>query len=183
MLPILCQRFFQLYLARIPCTPDEQRFVDTFGVADKFYEANVTLMKKLKKYFAAVEQYFHDESLRDNDAVRSHFLSKSSHLYRSFGLWLEETRLNKMANFQNTELPPQYDCARLASIFMRDDAYWMEFIRMDEIRATQKNAADEWLRTCFRSCSGAARKRQHSSIAVERPEPKGIIHYFLLVVN
>lgn len=50
-LPILCQKFFNLYLARVPLSADEQRFADIHGVADKFYECNISLMKKLKRFF------------------------------------------------------------------------------------------------------------------------------------
>lgn len=174
LLPILCQRFFYLYLARIPCTPDEQRFADTFGVADKFYDANVALMKRLKKHFATAEQHFHDESLRHDDAVRSRWLSGLSHLYRSFGLWLEETRLNKMIHFQNSELPPQYDCQRLAVIFLRDETYWTEFVRLEDIRAEQKEAADQWLRTCFRATNTKVPIVRQQSVIVERANSKGI---------
>lgn len=37
-------------------------------------------------------------------------------LFRSYGLWLEETRLNKMKNMQHIEFPPQYDSNRLTLI-------------------------------------------------------------------
>lgn len=51
LLPIFCQKFFHLYLTRIRLTADEERFSDVYGVADKFYEHNIPLMKKLKRFF------------------------------------------------------------------------------------------------------------------------------------
>lgn len=52
LLPIYGQNFFLLYLTRIRYTVDEQHFADVFGVADKFYDHNQSLMKRLKKFFA-----------------------------------------------------------------------------------------------------------------------------------
>lgn len=52
LLPIFGQSFFQLYLTRIRFSADEQHFADAFGVADKFYDHNVSLMKRLKRFFA-----------------------------------------------------------------------------------------------------------------------------------
>lgn len=51
LLPILCQRFFLLYLVRVQMSYEDVRYSDVFGVADKFYEQNVSLMTKLKRFF------------------------------------------------------------------------------------------------------------------------------------
>lgn len=60
-LPILGQIYFHLYLTRVQMAPDEARFCDTFGVADKFYEQNAPLMSKLKRVFNDAAK--HEQSL------------------------------------------------------------------------------------------------------------------------
>lgn len=57
ILPILCQRFFLLYLARVQMSYEDARFSDVFGVSDKFYEQNVTLMMKMKRFFNDVSKH------------------------------------------------------------------------------------------------------------------------------
>lgn len=110
VLPILCQLFFRLYLTRIRYTSDEMRFNDWHGVADKFYEHNVSMMKKLKRYFVDGAKYKSD---RDDDEV----MRDRSRLFHSFELWLEETRLNQYSHIASGELPHQYDLNRLTLIF------------------------------------------------------------------
>jgi hypothetical protein len=72
---ILCQQFFTIYLSRIPYSMDEQRFAMVFGVADRFYEGNVALMKKLKKKLLDAENYFNvvkDAGEVDNVKLMNH---------------------------------------------------------------------------------------------------------------
>lgn len=109
VLPIHCQLFFHLYLTRIRYTPDEVRFNDMLGVADKFYEHNVSLMKKLKRYLVDAVKHDHDRSVKATEELQAHLLSGRSRLIHSFELWLEGTQLN------------QYDSHRLSLIFANDN--------------------------------------------------------------
>lgn len=117
LLPLFCQRFFELYLARVKLTDDEARYSATNGVADRFYEHNVTLMKRLKKFFSTVEAHYKAESLRTKDNALASFNGLCCRIFGTFGLWLEEMRLNQATSLQYTEFPPQYDANRLANIF------------------------------------------------------------------
>lgn len=72
-MPILCQKFFHLYLTRITFTADEIRFNDVHGVADKFYDHNIPLMKKLKGFLIEAVKYDKDESLKLEDEILSQF--------------------------------------------------------------------------------------------------------------
>lgn len=121
LIPILCQKFFHLYLERVELSIDEQRYADTYGVADKFYECNLTLMKKLKKYFLNAEQFYNAESLKTDDEEIAQYYASCCRLFRSYGLWLEETRFNKIISLQQSEFPPQYDLHKLALIFNRNE--------------------------------------------------------------
>lgn len=130
-------------------------------------------MKKLKKFLIASETYFNQESLKAEDNLRTQFLSSCCRLFRSFTLWLEETRLNKMRSLQQVEFPPQYDANRLALIFARNDSYWTEFLLLSEIRDGQKEAANNWLRTCFRFVPVRTLRSMNSVDISQRVDPKG----------
>lgn len=142
LLPIFCQRFFTLYLTRARLTPDEARFTEVYGVSDKFFEHNVPLFKKLKKFLMEAEKNDREMSLIEEDEIHKQFLSAraryesmcslendqtnlfnkfTSRLYNSFTLWLEEARLNKILNLQQENLPPQYDLNRLAVVFANNE--------------------------------------------------------------
>lgn len=78
LLPIFCQKFFHLYLTRIRFTADEERFTDVYGVADKFYDANIPLMKKLKKFFVDGAKFEKERSIKSDEQNLSDFFSARS---------------------------------------------------------------------------------------------------------
>lgn len=160
LLPVVVQRFFHLYLARVPMAGDETRFASAFGVADKFYEHNVSLMKRLKKHFAHVEAELKALALRCEDEPMAAFHAQCSRLFGTYGLWLEETRLNQLSGGaqQYAEFPPQYETARLARIFGGADEYWMDFVSLPAIRQQQRVEASKWQHSCFRTQSTANRR-------------------------
>lgn len=125
LLPIVAQRFFQLYLARVPLVDDEQRHASVFGVADKFYEHNVGLMKRLKRHLAQAEADRKSAGLTCDDEAMAAFQTSCSRIFGTYGLWLEETRLNELASGcsaqQFGEFPPQYETQRLRRIFAGDE--------------------------------------------------------------
>lgn len=75
LLPILCQRFFTLYLTRVRLSLDEARFSEVHGVSDKFYEYNVPLFKKLKKFLVEAEKHDKDLSLKEEDEIKVQFFT------------------------------------------------------------------------------------------------------------
>lgn len=75
LLPIVCQKFFNLYLARLYVYDDDKVFAEKFGVSNCFYETNLPLMKKLKKFFADTEKYYNETSLKESDGELSEFYS------------------------------------------------------------------------------------------------------------
>lgn len=58
---------------RIRFTADEERFTDVYGVADKFYDANIPLMKKLKKLFIDLAKFEKERSIKSEDSNLSEF--------------------------------------------------------------------------------------------------------------
>lgn len=78
LLPIFCQKFFHLYLTRIRFTADEERFTDVYGVADKFYDTNIPLMKKMKKFFIDCAKFEKERSIKSDDQNLTDFYSARS---------------------------------------------------------------------------------------------------------
>lgn len=147
--PILCQQFFFIYLSRIPVNKDDHVFYEAYGVTDKMYAGDISLMKKLKKSLIEAETYYNTESLMEIDDAKIQFLSSCSRLIKTFLLWLEETQLNKMSQ-QNIVLPPQFDLQKLALIFHGNKSHWTEYLCLKDIRETQKHCINSWLAAIFR---------------------------------
>lgn len=78
LLPIFSQKFFHLYLTRIRFTSDEERFTDVYGVADKFYDANISLMKKLKKFFIDCAKFEKERAMKSDDQNASELFGARS---------------------------------------------------------------------------------------------------------
>ncbi|KAL9894528.1 ectopic P granules protein 5 homolog [Glossina fuscipes] len=65
--PIINQKFSELYLSRVPTHYNEHSFQQTHGVTDKFYDFNVSLMKKLKNNLEAAEKFYESEATKHRD--------------------------------------------------------------------------------------------------------------------
>lgn len=149
MYPIVCQLFFTIYLSRIPLSPDEERFANCFGVADRLYEYNVGLMKRIKKQLYDAECFYNSASVGESDERQRSFYNHCTRLFKAFQLWLEDTQLNKIRP-QTLNLPPQFDCHRLAAIFRGNRDHWTDFIDLRGIRSDHRELADAWLKLCYR---------------------------------
>jgi hypothetical protein len=125
---------------------------DEYGIQDKFYEADIGLMKRIKKSFQDADNYHHEMSLKTtkfHDALKSRFHNHCSNIFKTFVLWLEENQINKMTQ-QNIILPPQYDHEKLKEIFRGNRDHWTEFIFLIDLRATIKKNCNNWLTLCLR---------------------------------
>lgn len=56
-------------------TPDEARFSEVYGVSDKFFEYNMPLFKKLKKFLVEAEKHDKNRSLKEEDEIKSQFFA------------------------------------------------------------------------------------------------------------
>ncbi|XP_055529929.1 ectopic P granules protein 5 homolog [Wyeomyia smithii] len=149
MYPIVCQLFFIVYLSRVPLGQDEERFATIFGISDRFYEYNVTLMKRIKKQLYEAECYYNAASVSESEERQLSFYNYCTRLFKTFQLWLEDTQLNRVRP-QSIDLPPQFDCHRLASIFRGNREHWVEFIDYRAMRADHRDLANNWQKLCFR---------------------------------
>lgn len=74
----MCQTFFHLYLTRVRFSADEARFTDVHGVADKFYDSNVGLMKKFKKFLADAAKFEKERAEKADDEHLTEFYNARS---------------------------------------------------------------------------------------------------------
>lgn len=65
------------YLARVPIMTDA-RFYETYGVQEKFFEGDLTLMKKLKKCLCDAEVYYHENCLKTMDDIKKRIFADCS---------------------------------------------------------------------------------------------------------
>lgn len=114
-----------MYLHRIPLLT-ENRFYESYGVQEKFFEGDVGLMKRLKKCLGDAEAYYNDSCLKITDDLKKMFYSECGRLFKAYFAWLEETQLNKFTSL-NIALPPQYEVARLKRTFSGDRVNLLKF--------------------------------------------------------
>lgn len=148
--PVICQQFFSLYLSRVPGDVSQHEF----GVQDKFYDADLSLMKKLKKIFIDSENLHNEMATKFTSGSKSQFHTHCAKIFKTFLLWLEETQINKMTQ-QHIILPPQYDHPKLKQIFSGNRDHWTEFIYLPELHQSQKADCNSWLAICMRYTSNS----------------------------
>ena len=159
MFPIICQQFFSLYLHRVPGDVSNH----AYGVQDKFYDADIGLMKKLKKIFVDSDLLHSDLATKYTNGSKSQFHTHCAKLFKTYLLWLEENQINKMTQ-QNIILPPQYDHSRLKQIFCENRNHWTEFISLPDLRQTQKADCNSWLAICMRYTSNSSISTQSRNV-------------------
>ncbi|XP_053947288.1 ectopic P granules protein 5 homolog isoform X1 [Anastrepha ludens] len=151
--PIICQKFFELYLSRVPLECDEYSFGGVYGVSDKFYDFNVPLMKKVSTNLKAADAFYTNEATkRAAEESLSIFYSDCSKIMKSYDLWLHETAINQHTK-DDCNFPPQYNNSKLREILNGNTSHWTEFLYLPDIRKQQKYQSQQWARKCHRSKS------------------------------
>lgn len=150
LFPVICQQFFSLYMHRVPGDVSQHEF----GVQDKIYDADIGLMKKLKKIFIDSEALHIEMATKFTSGTKSQFHTHCAKIFKTYLLWLEENQINKMTQ-QHIILPPQYDHSKMKQIFCGNRDHWTEFIFLPDLRQTQKADCNSWLAICMRYTSGS----------------------------
>lgn len=151
MFPVICQQFFSLYLHRVPGDVSQHEF----GVQDKIYDADISLMKKLKKIFIDSETLHVELATKLTTGTKSQFHTQCAKLFKTYLLWLEENQINKMSQ-RHIVLPPQYEHQRLMQIFSCNRDHWTEFIFLPDLQQAQKADCNSWLAICMRYSSSSS---------------------------
>ncbi|XP_049842891.1 ectopic P granules protein 5 homolog isoform X1 [Schistocerca gregaria] len=200
LLPLLWQKFFELFLARIPSTPGVVKkrkgsvqvvkeletaclvfgavmgvqVPDRGGVGDKFFEGmvNLNMLKKLKRRLQETEEFYRNRS-RDPGLEEEavKLNTRCADLMRTFALWLEEPRLHEPSLFLPA-LPPQYDSQKLALVLQGDRRPWLEYLDYEAVRTAQQNAVREWQALRFRGTDKESDGSSKHRLARASSEPE-----------
>ncbi|XP_017041076.1 LOW QUALITY PROTEIN: ectopic P granules protein 5 homolog [Drosophila ficusphila] len=150
LFPIVCQKFFELYLWRVPTETESLNFSHNFGVSDKFYEHNVPLMKSIKSQLKSAESYYSALATKSaSDDVMAHFYRSCCKLMQNCALWLEDTQINRFTS-DAEQLPAQYNCEKLRELLSGHVNHWTEFLCLAMLRKEQRHQADQWGRKIMR---------------------------------
>ncbi|XP_059479588.1 ectopic P granules protein 5 homolog [Neocloeon triangulifer] len=160
LLPIFWQKFFTLFLTRVP--QSENSGADRGSMGLKFFEGiiNASYLKRLKRRLVdAAEFYetratdpgFTGEGAEEEGGERRLMHGQTARLLRTFSLWLEETRLHDQ-NLYLPALPLQYDPNRLGRLLVGDQNPWLEFLDVEDLQEKQREALTNWKIQHFRSC-------------------------------
>lgn len=148
LFPVICQQFFTIYMSRV----HGEISLHEFGVQDKFYDADIGMMKKLKIIFTDSRNLHKEYSMKVDNIGKRQFHTNCAKIFETFLYWLEENQLNKMTQ-DHIILPPQYDHPRLKLIFGGNRDHWKEFVNFPELYQTQKADCNSWLAICLRYSS------------------------------
>ncbi|XP_014271688.1 ectopic P granules protein 5 homolog isoform X2 [Halyomorpha halys] len=143
VLPIFWQKFFTLYLARVP----------TFGkdigcVGSKFFEGltNRNYMNRLKKKLVDCKEFFEAKCANSAQVVtleRKDWFENMAKLYNTFIFWLEEVSLQDPGVYLPA-LPPPYKPEKLSAIFHNDNTLWHEYVDYETVRLLQRESLTRW---------------------------------------
>ncbi|XP_016985100.2 ectopic P granules protein 5 homolog [Drosophila rhopaloa] len=150
LFPIVCQKFFELYLWRVPTENESLNFSHNFGVSDRFYEHNVPLMKSIKSQLKSAESYYSALATKSaSDDAMAHFYRSCCKLMQNCALWLEDTQINRFTS-DAEQLPAQYNSEKLRELLSGHVNHWTEFLCLATLRKEQRHQADQWGRKVMR---------------------------------
>ncbi|XP_073995330.1 ectopic P-granules autophagy protein 5 isoform X2 [Rhodnius prolixus] len=149
-LPLFWQRFFMLYLSRIPSTSRK----DLGSVGAKFFEGVTkhSYLKKLKKKLNDCKTFFEAKCNNTAQVVtpeKKQWFDNLAKLYTTYCLWLEEPTLHEPGVYVPA-LPVPYNGKKLLSVFNGDEELWYEYIDYDTVRASQRQSLLNWEQSLFR---------------------------------
>lgn len=144
LFPIVCQKFFELYLWRVPVECDITSANHNFGVSEKFYEYNVALMKSIKAQLKLAEtNYDAIAKKRANDDAAAHVYRSCAKLMQNCALWLEDTQINRFSS-DACQLPVQYNSEKLRELLTGHVGHWTEFLCLSDMREEHRQQAHKW---------------------------------------
>ncbi|CAG9856312.1 unnamed protein product [Phyllotreta striolata] len=151
LLPLLWQKFFNLFLARIP----NPSIVEKSCVGEKFFDGlvNFGFFKRIKRRLQQSIEYFRDKiDVKDEEneeLSKKPFYQSCERIFRAYSLWLEEPRLQEN-NLLLKNLPPQYEPDRLIRIMQGENTPWMDFLDIEKLTSQQQSHVRVWRINNFR---------------------------------
>ncbi|XP_065206271.1 ectopic P granules protein 5 homolog isoform X2 [Planococcus citri] len=151
ILPLYWQRFFRLYLQRVP----GGNYSGCVG--SKFFEGtmNGSYFKRIKKKLQDCSDHFSTKPVADQFEKAKY--DNLNQLYKTLTLWLEEPRLQE----PDVYLPAfsaVFNAPKLAEILRGELNIWLEYVDFDNIREEQKELIGKWARALFRDVNPASNR-------------------------
>uniref|UniRef100_A0A1Y1N595 Ectopic P granules protein 5 homolog n=2 Tax=Photinus pyralis TaxID=7054 RepID=A0A1Y1N595_PHOPY len=171
LLPLVWQKFFMLFLLRVPVTS----VVERGCLGEKFFDGMINLgfLKRLKRRLQETVDYYQKKvDGCDNDGMvqKKAFYESCLRLFRAYSLWLEEPRLQE-TNLHLPSLPPQYEARLLALIIQENSAPWLEYLDYDVIKTEQENSMKSWRMSIYREKSNVNQPLFNAGAGVESSDP------------
>nr|XP_018914987.1 PREDICTED: ectopic P granules protein 5 homolog [Bemisia tabaci] len=142
VLPLFWQKFFMLYLARVPGPSDKG------SVGYKFFEgiSNQMYLKKIKKKLLDSVEHHNNElkKITSNNSPLEEFHENLVRFYNTLLLWLEEARLQE-ADLFLPAFPSNYNTYKLSLILEKDASYWTEYLNVMVIEDEKKASVKNWM--------------------------------------
>lgn len=171
LLPLLWQKFFTLFLSRIPYTSA----ADKVCVGEKFFDGiiNFTFLKRVKRRLLEVVDFYRNKyENEDTETSRKEFYKSCFGLFQAYLLWLEEPRLQD-GNLLLQNLPPQYKPDLLSRIVEENsNTPWYEFLDNDQIRKDQQNCIKMWRVANFREKNNVNQPLSNAGVGMESTDPE-----------
>ncbi|KAF2894637.1 hypothetical protein ILUMI_11535 [Ignelater luminosus] len=172
LLALLWQKFFTLYLVRVPVSSVAERGC----LGEKFFDGiiNLGFLKRLKKCLQETVDFYQKktESCDSNGEVnlKKQFYESCYRVFRAYSLWLEEPRLQE-ANLYLPSLPPQYEPRLLALIIQGNPAPWLEYIDYEAIKLEQQKSIKSWRTSIYRERSNVNQPLLNPGSGMESADP------------
>lgn len=159
LLPLLWQKFFELYLYRLDNSSEKG------CIGEKFFEGlvNSTFQRRLKKRLQEAVDLFKTKvaDLHDADTDQRHLYSICAKILTSFNLWLDEPRLHE-PSLHLLSLPPQYEPRLLSLIFTGSTSPWLEYMDYARIKDDQTAAVKTWRCANYRENTNVNKPLAHT---------------------
>jgi hypothetical protein len=168
LLPLLWQKFFVLYLARLP-------LINTYEkgcVGDKFFDGlvNFSFLKRIKRKLQETLDDYEIRTKNEEESCRKHFLETCLNLFKAFNAWLEEPRLQK-GNLHLPSLPSIYQPNLLAFIIQGSNTPWYEYVDYERIKSEQSECVRVWEASNFRLRNKSNRPLLDPGKSMESADP------------
>ncbi|KAF7282452.1 hypothetical protein GWI33_002679 [Rhynchophorus ferrugineus] len=170
LLPLLWQKFFNLFLARLTFTSS----ADKMCVGERFFDGivNFTFLKRIKRRLQqTVDHYRVKCDEESDDAERKQFYSSCLNVFQAFLLWLEEPRLQE-GNILLQNLPVQYMSNLLSLIIEQNsNVSWYEFVDYQRIKEDQQTCIKTWKVANFRERTNVNQPLPNPGYCMESANP------------
>ncbi|KAF5285353.1 hypothetical protein FQA39_LY04452 [Lamprigera yunnana] len=170
LLPLLWQKFFTLYLVRIPTFSA----IEKGCLGEKFFDGivNLSFFKRLKKRLQETVEYYQQKTEECDQMVilKKPYYESCQRLFKAYILWLEEPRLQEN-NLHPHSLPPQYESRLLTLIIQESTAPWLEYLDYDLISSEQQKTIRAWKLSIYREKTNVNQPLLNAGATVESKDP------------